>query len=55
MKRDYDFKVKRKLNSMELAEMCTQIEAMAGVGVHIGTTMEILQKGGSHSRPACSY
>lgn len=50
MKRDYDFKVKRKLNAMELAEMCTQIEAMAGVGVHIGTTMEILQKGGSHSR-----
>lgn len=50
MKRDYDIRIRKKLKAAELAEMCAQIEAMAGVGVHIGTTMEILQKGSSHRK-----
>jgi len=35
----------RRLRSNELAEICSQIAAMSSVGIHIGKTMEILQKG----------
>lgn len=43
-------KQKRKLTSMELAELCSQIGAMTGVGINIGTAMEILQKGIADSK-----
>jgi len=46
---------RKKLGAEELSEMCSQIAAMTGVGINIGTTMEILQKGMKDTKQLSVY
>ena len=54
-KRVQKFRMVRKLQARELSEICSQIAAMTSVGIHIGKTMEILQKGAVEPRIRKAY